>query len=165
MTETYIMKQKALLLFLTLLLLPFIKASAQENRIPEMQATTTPQRPVVTAAQLYHLGGDTIEVVVRIMIHPDHVIFANVDPAEQHLTTDVRIAAPKGFKKIKAMSKPVRQLVTTGTNTYIYKDDCVFRQKYKGNAQGDFSVSIKYECMSAQHETFQPQSVDYNLKQ
>lgn len=138
---------------------------AQTENIPEILKKTTEQDPVRTAAQLYHLGGDTIEVVVRIMVHPEHVIFANVDPAEQHLTTDVRIAAPKGFKKVKSMSKPARQQVTTGTNTYTYQGDCIFRQKYKGTAEGNFNISIKYECMNAEHEVFQPQSVDYSLKQ
>lgn len=139
-------------------------ANAQTERIPELRQPTTKLAPVKTAAQLYHLGGDTIEVVVRIMIHPDHVIFSNVDPAEQHLTTDVRINAPKGFKKLKGMTKPVRQQTTTGTNTYTYQGDCIFRQKYKGKAEGDFKVTIKYECMNAQYEVFQPESVDYTLK-
>lgn len=138
---------------------------AQDERVPQLPQQTTKLAPVKTAAQLYHLGGDTIEVVVRIMVHPDHVIFSNVDPAEQHLTTDVRINAPKGFKKLKGMTKPVRQQTTTGTNTYTYQGDCIFRQKYKGNAEGDFKVTIKYECMNAQHEVFQPESVDYTLKQ
>ena len=148
------------LIALALLLMPCF-AYAQQN-IPEIKAKTTKTMPVRTAAQAFQLGGDTIEVVVRALIHPDHYIYANVDPTEQILTTEVKIAAPKGVKKIGNMEKPQRHLFQTGSNTYIYKDDCIFRQLFRGTPKDVFKVTVKYECHNAQ-EGFQPQQVEYRL--
>lgn len=154
------MKKTVLTLFFALCTLGIF--AQQTARIPEIKGVTTKTNPVKTAAKAYQLGGDTIEVVVRVLVHPDHYIYSNVDPTEQIMTTDVRITNPKGVKKLKGMEKPQRQLFATGSNSYIYKGDCIFRQRYKGTPTAPFQVKVKYECHNA-NEGFQPQQVDYTL--
>lgn len=144
----------------------FITLCANAQNVPEITVATSDKEPVQMAAALYHLQGDTVEVVLHAKIHQGYHIYANVSEQDPFIKTEITMTPAEGYKKVGIMRRPARRPLVAGSKTTTHEGDCVWRQRYVGksdSADATFNVTVEYQCCD-NNICFPPKTLTFNLK-
>lgn len=115
---------------------------AQSNA--PMTSETDDRNPVALSASIVTSADGQKEIVIRMKIHQGYHTYLSVSEKDPFIPTEISIELPKGMNKVGSLILPSFGMMATGTT--IFEGDCLFRQKIAGNAKGNATVKVSYQC-------------------
>lgn len=126
-----------------------LTAPAQpENTAPVAPAGTTDRNnPVALKAEIVDAPGGMKDVVITMTVYEGFHTYAYVADEDPFIPTEVTIELPEGYEKSGSLVTPTPTPSSTAT-TY-YTGNGAFRQRIKGNGDGEVVCKIKYQACDA----------------
>lgn len=126
-----------------------LTAPAQpENTAPVAPAGDTDRNnPVALKAEIVDAPGGMKDVVITMTVHEGFHTYAYVADEDPFIPTEVSIELPEGYEKSGSLVTPTPTPSSTAT-TY-YTGNGAFRQRIKGNGDGEVVCKVKYQACDA----------------